>query len=154
MSLKIYTIGYGNRSIQSFIQLLTKYQIDILIDVRTNPHSRYQPDYGSKKLELHLANNNYRYLYLGKELGGKPSDVTCYTNGIVDYTAVSSKLFFLRGIEQVISLAGEGVTLALMCAEQAPVHCHRKLLIGDYLQNEGYDILHIDKDGTLLDELF
>lgn len=155
MGSKILTIGYGNRSIQSFIQLLQKFDVDILVDVRTTPFSRYLPDYRSQKLELHLVNSNIRYLFIGNELGGKPSDVTCYTDGKVDYTKIQSKLFFLKGIEEVKSLVdNDGLTIALMCAEQSPVQCHRKWLIGDYLQERGYEVLHIDKDGTILNELF
>lgn len=154
MSPKIYTIGYGNRSIHTFIQLLTKYQINILIDVRTTPFSRYQPDFRNRNLELHLINSSIRYLYLGSELGGKPSDPSCYTNGAIDYTKVSSKLFFLKGIEEIRTLNSEGFTIAVMCAEQSPARCHRKLLIGEYLEEQGYEILHVDKDGSILSELF
>lgn len=154
MSTKIYSIGYGNRSIQAFIQLLKKFEIDLLVDVRTTPQSRYQPDYNSKSLELHLIHHQLRYLFLGKELGGKPNDPSCYTDGAVDYDKVASKLFFIRGIEEIKTLNAEGYTVAVMCAEQSPSHCHRKLLIGDHFEKQGYEILHIDKDGTILNELF
>jgi len=154
MSPQIYTIGYGNRNIQAFIQLLKKYQIDILIDVRSIPQSRYLPDYNSKSLELHLVNYQLRYIFLGKELGGRPSDPSCYTDGYVDYDKVTSKLFFLKGIAEVENLHDDGLTVALMCAEQSPVQCHRKLLIGDYLIGKGYEVVHIDKDGSILNELF
>jgi uncharacterized protein (DUF488 family) len=154
MSPQIYTIGYGNRNIQAFIQLIKKYQIDILIDVRSVPQSRYLPDYNLKSLELHLVNHQLRYIFLGKELGGRPSDPSCYTDGNVDYDKVTSKLFFLKGIAEVECLHDEGLTVAIMCAEQSPVHCHRKLLIGDYLQDKGYEVVHIDKDGSILNELF
>jgi len=154
MSSEVYTIGYGNRSIQTFIQLLQKYEIHILIDVRTNPFSRFNPDFRSKKLELHLINHNIRYLYLGYELGGKPSDLDCYTNNEVDYQKMQSKVFFLDGIKEVMNINQEGLKIALMCAEQSPLGCHRKVLIGDYLQAKNFDIRHIDKDGTILNELF
>ncbi|MGH2666189.1 DUF488 family protein [Flavobacterium sp.] len=154
MSSEIYTIGYGNRSIQVFIQLLQKYEIQILIDVRTNPFSRFNPDFRSKKLELHLINHNIRYLFLGYELGGKPSDLDCYTNYEVDYQKIQSKVFFTIGIEEVININHEGLKTALMCSEQSPLYCHRKALIGDYLQANGFDVRHIDKDGTILNELF
>lgn len=154
MNSQIYTIGHGNRNIQAFIQLLKKYQIDILIDVRSVPQSRFLPDYNSKRLELHLLNHQVRYVHLGRELGGRPSDPTCYIDGVVDYDKVASKLFFLKGIEEVSNLHNEGLIVAVMCAEQSPVHCHRKLLIGDYLQGKGYEVVHIDKDGSILNELF
>lgn len=154
MATSIYTIGYGNRQISNFIQLLQKFEIEILIDVRTNPFSRFNPEFRAKNLELHLINHEIKYLFLGTELGGKPSDLDCYTNGEVDYLKIKSKAFFLEGVKQVFNLNQEGLRVALMCAEQSPLQCHRKALIGDYLKNKGFEILHIDKDGSILNELF
>lgn len=154
MATSIYTIGYGNRPISNFIHLLEKFEIEILIDVRTNPFSRFNPEFSAKKLELHLINHDIKYLFLGIELGGKPSDLNCYTNGEVDYQKIQLKDFFIEGIEQVINLNQEGFKIALMCAEQSPLHCHRKALIGDYLKSKDFDVLHIDKDGSILNELF
>lgn len=154
MSSKIFTIGYGNRSIQAFIQLLHKYEIEILIDVRTNPFSRFNPDFRHQKLELHLINNNIRYLFLGYELGGKPSDIDCYTDGVVDYEKIKSKAFFASGVEEVMKISRSGRKLAIMCSEQSPLQCHRKVLIGNYLASLGFEVIHIDKDGTILNQLF
>lgn len=154
MSSKIFTIGYGNRNIQTFTHLLKKYEIEILIDIRTNPFSRYNPDYRIQKFEVHLINNDVRYLFLGKELGGKPVDQSCYNDGKVDYHKIQQKDFFVEGIEQVIALNRGGFRVALMCAEQSPLSCHRKYLVGDYLQERGFEIVHIDKDGGILNELF
>lgn len=154
MSSKIFTIGYGNRSIQTFIQLLHKYEIEILIDVRTNPFSRFNPDFRHQKLELHLINNNIRYLFLGHELGGKPSDIDCYTDGVVDYEKIKSKTFFADGVEEVIKISRSGRKSAIMCSEQSPLQCHRKVLIGDHLKALGFEVIHIDKDGTILNQLF
>lgn len=155
MISELYTIGYGNRSIQTFIQLLKKYEIDILVDVRTNPFSRYNPDFRINKLELHLVNNNIRYLFLGYELGGKPLDLDCYTNNEVDYQKIKNKDFFSSGIDVLIGLTKDGLKTAIMCAEQSPVNCHRKSLIGDYLKlNHNYNVVHIDKDGSIFNQLF
>jgi uncharacterized protein (DUF488 family) len=154
MSSKIYTIGYGNRPIQSFIQLLKKYEIEILIDIRTSPFSRFNPDYRIQKLEVHLLNNEIRYLFLGKELGGKPADLSCYINDHVDYEQIKTKQFFSDGIDEVCSLNAAGFRVALMCAEQSPLDCHRKWLVGDYLENSGYIVKHIDKNGEILNTLF
>ncbi len=154
MSSKIYTIGYGNRPIQAFIQLLKKYDIEILIDIRTNPFSRFNPDYRIKKLEVHLINHEVRYLFLGKELGGKPADLSCYSDGNVDYAKIACKQFFVDGIEQVLALNSAGFRVALMCAEQSPLDCHRKMLIGNHLESLGYEVTHVDKNGEILNTLF
>jgi len=154
MESAIYTIGYGNRRIEDFINLLHKHEIDLLIDVRSRPFSRFNPNFRKKSLELHLINNNIRYLFLGQELGGKPTDQSCYSENEVDYQKIKSKPFFKSGIQEVTKLTENGYTVALMCAEQSPVHCHRKLLVGDYLESLGYSIIHIDKYGAILNELF
>ncbi|WP_412464921.1 DUF488 domain-containing protein [Flavobacterium mekongense] len=154
MSSKIFTIGYGNRNIQAFIKLLQKYEIEILIDVRTNPFSRYNPDFSSKKLELHLINNDIRYLFLGHELGGKPTDLSCYTNNVLDYEKIKSKSFFGNGIEEVIQISKSGLKSAIMCAELSPSLCHRKSIIGLHLKLLGFNVQHIDRDGAILTELF
>ena len=154
MSSKIYTIGYGNRQILPFIQLLKKYEIEILIDIRTTPFSRFNPDYRIQKFEVHLVNNDIRYLFLGKELGGKPNDLTCYTDGEVDYEKIKTKQFFHDGVAEVIALNVAGFRIALMCAEQSPLDCHRKWLVGDYLESQGFEVKHIDKNGEILNTLF
>lgn len=155
MSSELYTIGYGNRNVRAFIQLLQKYEIDILVDVRTNPFSRYNPDFTAKKLELHLINNHIRYLFLGNELGGKPSELDCYTDNQVDYQKIQIKAFFKAGIDVLVNLTKEGLKTVIMCAEQSPVHCHRKSLIGDYMKSShDFNIIHIDKDGSIYNELF
>ncbi len=154
MSSKLHTIGYGNRPIQSFIQLLRKYEIEILVDIRTTPFSRFNPDYRIQKLEVHLVNNNIRYLFLGKELGGKPSDLSCYNNQEVDYDKIKTKQFFHDGIDEVLALNTAGFRIALMCAEQSTLECHRKWLVGDYLESKGFPVTHIDKNGEILNSLF
>ncbi len=154
MSPDIYTIGYGNRRIEDFLSILKKFDVDLLIDIRTRPFSRFNPDYRAKKLELHLINNGIRYLFLGQELGGKPADPDCYTMEEVDYLKVQKKDFFKKGIEEVLNLQKEGFTVALMCAELSPNHCHRKALVGEYLEKRNYPVKHIDKAGSIQNELF
>jgi len=154
MSAQIFTIGYGNRSIQTFIHLLKKYEVEILIDIRTSPFSRFNPDYRIQKLEVHLVNNEIRYLFLGKELGGKPTDLSCYNDGSVDYEKIKIKQFFRDGIDEVQTLSTAGFRVALMCAEQSPLDCHRKWLVGDHLESKGFDVTHIDRNGEILNTLF
>jgi uncharacterized protein (DUF488 family) len=154
MSSTIFTIGYGNRSIQTFIHLLKKYEIEILIDIRTSPFSRFNPDYRIQKFEVHLIKNEIRYLFLGKELGGKPTDLSCYINQQIDYDSIKTKQFFRDGIEEVKALYAAGFRVAMMCAEQSPLDCHRKWLVGDYLESTGLPVCHIDKTGDILNSLF
>ena len=71
----IYSIGQGNRSIETFFNLLKQYEIDYLIDVRSNPFSRFNPDFSKGKLERVCQSYAVTYVFMGDSLGGKPSDV-------------------------------------------------------------------------------
>ena len=85
-------------------------------------------------------------LALGDSLGGKPADGSCYDEkGKPDYRKISSKLFFRRGIEELLELAGDS-TAAIMCAEEDPARCHRTLLIGPALERRGVTLRHIRRD--------
>lgn len=154
MTPDIYTIGYGNRRIEDFIDLLQKFEIELLIDIRSKPYSRFNPNFRSNLLQAHLANHNIQYLFMGKKLGGRPSDTSCYSQGEVDYKKISCKGFFLEGIGTLVQIRKKGIRMALMCAELSPDHCHRKALVGNYLESQNISVLHIDKNGTIQNELF
>lgn len=149
MRFPIYTIGYGNRKIDTFIDLLLKYQVDTLADVRSRPFSRFQPDFKKEKLKAHLAGKGIDYVFLGNELGGRPENEACYTRGKVDYQKVKEQPFYKAGIGQLVKLYDSGKVMALMCAELDPNRCHRKLLLGDSLRNMGFRLSHIDKNGLI-----
>lgn len=154
----IYTIGHSNHEEATFIQLLEKFKVDVLVDVRTLPFSRHAPQFNQKRIGEPLASAGIRYEYLGNFLGGRPNDHTCYKSGIVptewknllfeiDYPSVMKKDFFQEGIKRVIADSKSKV-VALMCAEEDPANCHRHHLIGKYLTGLGFEVLHIHKDGT------
>ncbi len=143
----IYTIGHGNRKIDDFIYLLKKYEIELLVDVRTYPYSRFHTQFRQAALESTLDANDINYLFLGAELGGRPKDPALYTNGRVDYAAVKQTALFHSGIEQVEELARQGVRLALMCSEADQNHCHRKHMLTDKFVSDGLQVMHINKSG-------
>ena len=61
MQTKLYTIGYGNRKIEDFIMLLKKYEIKLLVDIRSMPYSRFRPSFNKNVLEQYLVNENIDY---------------------------------------------------------------------------------------------
>ena len=77
-SIPIYTIGYGSRSIEQFIEVLQQHEIAYLIDVRSFPYSRYKPEFSKEALEVKLQQHRIRYVFMGDTLGGHPDDETCY----------------------------------------------------------------------------
>lgn len=149
----IYTIGHSARKITDFIGLLKQYEIEVLVDVRTYPYSRYHTQYRQPALESSLDAVDINYLFLGEELGGRPKDQSLYVNGRVNYTAVKQTPIFKAGIEQVEMLARQGVRLALMCSEADQNHCHRKhMLTGEFVR-DGFEVMHINMYGNLENEV-
>lgn len=146
----IYSIGYGNRKIDQFLFLLKKYEINLLIDIRTNPASRFQPAYNRKMLSELLKQQNIEYLFLGMELGGKPKDVNLYSEGRLDYAKVNSSFEYKKGIEALKSNLGQGFAVCIMCAELNPDECHRKNLVAETLFAQKIDTNHITKAGDLV----
>lgn len=80
MQFSIFTIGYGNRGIEEFIEILKKYEIKVLIDIRSIPYSRFRPSFNTNVLQQYLLNESISYRFMGKELGGKPDDENLYHN--------------------------------------------------------------------------
>ncbi len=145
----IYTIGYGNRAIGDFLDLLRRYKIDCLVDTRSLPYSRFRPDFRKKALQEHLENAGIRYLYLGDALGGKRVDPDCFVNGELQLTLLYQKEAFQTALQQVENLANRGVHPALMCAELRPEKCHRSWMLTPPLQDHGFEVLHITEAGDL-----
>lgn len=145
----ILTIGYGARSVPDFLGLLRRYRCEFLVDVRTSPYSRVQPDFSRDSLVRHLAHQKIRYVFMGDTLGGRPSDETCYTNGRVDYSKCRTKEFFQRGIKRLHTAHEKNLRIILMCSERKPQDCHRSKLIGSTLTDQDIKILHINEDGNL-----
>ena len=132
----IYTIGHSTRSIDEFIALLKHYGVTRLVDIRSVPGSRHNPQYGQAALQESLEERKIGYTYL-KKLGGwrrGPSgpenagwrNASC--RSYVDYMQTSS---FREGLDELLLLA-KGELVAIMCAEAVPWRCHRSL-VGDAL---------------------
>ncbi|WP_237699008.1 DUF488 domain-containing protein [Caldicellulosiruptor obsidiansis] len=100
---------------------------------RTNPFSRFAPEYRKENLEKALEQANIKYIFLGNLLGGKPENPSFYTpEDYWDYSAIIQSMEFKEGINTLLNLAEKG-TIALMCSEFDPAQCHRALIIGRYL---------------------
>lgn len=148
-TIPIYTIGYGSRSVESLIQILKQCGIDYLVDVRSAPYSRYKPEYSKEALAQTLQEAGIRYLFLGEQLGGRPSDPACYTDGKVDYEKVKLQLFYQAGLQRIQQAFRQQVHVVLMCSEGKPSQCHRSKLIGASLSALNIPVVHIDEQDTL-----
>lgn len=151
--IPIYTIGYGSRSIEDFVKLLQDYDIKFLVDVRSQPYSRFNPDFSKDALEKRLKQHFIRYIFMGDTLGGRPQDSSCYVDNKVDYSRVREKSFFQKGISYLHTAWGKQLHIALMCSEAQPQECHRAKLIGNTLTEQNIDVAHIDEVGAIKTQL-
>ena len=145
----IYTVGHSNHTWERFRDLLRPHGVDVLVDVRSNPASRHAPFANRRRFPALLEHDGIDYVHLGDALGGKPADRSLYLpDGAPDYRKMGAKPEFLRGVHELVALAGER-TVALMCAEEDPAACHRSLRIGPALERRGVTLSPIRKDGAL-----
>ena len=147
--IPIYTVGYGKRTIRELIAVLQQYQIAFLIDVRSKPYSRYQPDFNQRTLNAYLQADGIRYLFMGDVLGGLPDDAACYSDGKVDYEKVKAAAFYQGGIGRIQTAFQQQHRIALMCSEGKPETCHRSKLIGASLAAQNIPVAHIDENAQL-----
>ena len=146
MSLSLWTLGHSTRPIEEFIGLLRAHQISLLVDVRTVPRSRYNPQFNRDTLAQSLRDAGIAYHHC-PELGGlrkpkKDSVNRGWRNesfrGYADYMQTEE---FHRAIEALMALGSQEKT-TVMCAEAVPWRCHRSL-IADALVSRGWDVRHI-----------
>jgi len=132
-----------------FMDLLRQFDIHLLVDVRSRPQSSRFPQFDRNGMENSLERENVRYLFMGEELGGRPEDPKSYRkDGLVDYRVCRKSHSFQVGVERVLHELAQN-NLALMCAEEDPLNCHRFLMICPELITLGVQPNHIRKGGIL-----
>jgi len=141
----IYTIGHSNHETEAFVALLHQHGIELLIDVRSSPYSRYVPQANRETLARALQAASIAYGWLGDRLGGKPGGVAA------DYDELRVSPSFQQGIDRLVTLAAQRRT-AIMCAEGDHRQCHRHKLITPALLDQAVSVCHIQPDGSLVDE--
>lgn len=141
----IFTIGHSTHPIERFLSLLSQHRIAAIADVRSAPFSRRNPQFSRHNLTRHLHNAAIQYVFLGKELGARSQDESCYANGKVQYHRLAATRIFQQGIAALQQQAQQYRT-AILCAEQEPLECHRTILVSQHLN---IPVLHIHADGRL-----
>lgn len=146
---QLYTIGHSSHSPEHFIGLLQQYRIEVLVDTRSAPYSRYSPHFDSGPLRDLAIASGVKYLFLGDIVGGRPKDKDHYDgHGRALYSRMGKGEEFLGAIARLERGADE-FRIALMCSEEDPAHCHRRLLVGRVLIERGAQLLHIRGNGEL-----
>lgn len=148
MSQVIYTIGHSNATIERMTGLLQLHSVTAVADVRSQPYSRFNPQFNREALANSLKLAGLHYVYLGQELGARSDDPSCYRDGRAQYSLIARSVTFQRGIARLLA-GGKQFTIAVMCAEKEPLVCHRGILISRHLQENGIAVLHILEDGSL-----
>ena len=142
----VLTIGHSTRSLKEFVALLLAHGVDQLVDVRSIPRSRHNPQFNRDRLPRSLQRAGIRYRHVAG-LGGlrharHDSINTAWRNasfrGFADYMQTSE---FKDALDQLTQLAQKRQT-AIMCAEAVPWRCHRSL-IGDALLVRGFRVEEI-----------
>ncbi len=155
--MPVFTIGHSTRTIAEFAELLKAYGVTLVVDVRTVPRSRHNPQFNKEVLPDTLKPHGIKYVHM-PQIGGlrhpKPDSVNlAWRNksfrGYADFMQTKE---FTENLLNLIALARENC-LAIMCAEALPWRCHRSL-IADALVVRHVKVLHIiSKDGCINHEL-
>ncbi|MGB3414949.1 MAG: DUF488 domain-containing protein, partial [Microbacteriaceae bacterium] len=137
-TVTVFTIGHSTHPLEEFLGILRAYEIECLVDVRSIPGSRHNPQFGELALMESMPAAGIQYLRL-KKLGGlrhSPKDFAKINGAwrnrsFRDYADYMQTPEFDEGLDELIALA-EKQRVAIMCAEAVPWRCHRSL-IGDAL---------------------
>jgi uncharacterized protein (DUF488 family) len=148
----VHTIGHSNHPIERFIALLHRHGVAALVDVRSRPYSRWAPQFQKIALARSLADERIAYVFLGSELGGRPDGKEFYdVDGRVDYERRTGAREFQVGVDRLVEIARDA-SVAILCAEEDPDRCHRRLLVTPALQRKDVTVLHIRGDGRVQPE--
>ena len=149
MMTQTFTIGHSNHTWEAFETLLRDNKIALLVDVRSNPVSRYAPFANYRVLPELLERIGTDYELMGGPLGGRPGDSSFYDEkGKPDYHKIRCQDDFQDAVDQLSGMVSRRRT-AILCSEEDPSHCHRLLLLGPALEERGCELIHIRGDGTL-----
>lgn len=142
----LFTVGHSNLEFDQFVKTLSRCQVQILADVRSRPYSSRFPWFSQPAYGAMIEREGIAYLFLGEELGGRPDDPDAYQqDGVVDYWARRKSYAFRSGLDRLLLEAGWR-NVAVMCAEEDPVECHRFLMICPELTRAGLQPIHIRKN--------
>ena len=145
----VFTVGHSNHSRPALLALLQSHRVEVIADVRSTPYSRHRPEFNRRNLEPARRAAGIGYVFLGRELGGRPEDPACYdAEGRVQYRLRAGAAQFRQGLERVIRGAAN-YRICLMCTEKEPLDCHRSLLVAEELAQRGVPVAHILAGGSV-----
>jgi uncharacterized protein (DUF488 family) len=145
----IFTVGHSSHSVERLVALLRQHGDGVLADVRSQPYSRFASQFNRELLAPSVTNAGLRYLFLGEELGGRQlGKITALADRLAAYEQVSASPRFQEGLALVLATA-KHKRVAILCAEEDPTECHRRVWVARALQERGATVQHIRGDGRL-----
>jgi uncharacterized protein (DUF488 family) len=147
----IFTIGHSTHSFEAFVALLELSEVTAIVDVRSSPWSRHNPQFNRSALKESLRLVGIDYRFYGKQLGGRPTNSSLFSGSTADYEAMARTPEFADGLKMVFAGAAKH-RLALMCSEHNPLDCHRCLLVGRALKEFGTAVFHVLSNGQTISQ--
>lgn len=148
-AIEVLTIGHSTLPYERFIALLRQEAVTAVADVRSAPYSKHFPHFNRDVLRDELRQDKVAYVFLGEELGGRPTGERLFCDGVADYERMAETHEFANGLKRVLEGAKK-YRIAMMCSEQDPLDCHRCLLVGRALQERGVTVRHILNSGKVI----
>lgn len=147
----IYTIGHSTNPLDYFLELLEQHGVSCVIDVRSMPASRFNPQFNKKSLASSLKASGIEYMHFGESFGARQTDPLLLDNeGRVDFEKVRATENFKNSISRVWKGTLDGYSIALMCSEADPLNCHRFIMISPALND--FEVRHILKDKSIVSQ--
>jgi uncharacterized protein (DUF488 family) len=147
--ITLFTIGHSRHTAGQFVALLRAHAIEQLVDVRSQPHSKWAPHFDKADLARCLGDQRIEYAFMGRQLGGRPNSREFYRlDGTVDYARRALAPDFVEAIGSLISRLQCRQTV-ILCAEEDPTRCHRRLLVAPALARAKVAVVHVRGDGRL-----
>jgi len=147
--LNVLTVGHSTGEPEKLASRLRERGIDVLVDVRSHPSSAHAPQFNEGSLGGLLASYGIRYVPMGDELGGRPAGPGMYDkDGRVQYDRLAATPSFQAGIGRLLKGCREH-RIVIMCSEEDPTNCHRRLLIGRVIRDLGVTVRHLRGDGSI-----
>lgn len=163
--MEIFTVGHSNYSMERLIDMLKHFNIDCVVDIRGTPYSKYNVQFDKEAIRYSLKKAGFLYIYMGEELAAKRKTKESYNKeGYADFKKIINEDSFKTGIERLKNGLKKGYKIVLLGAMQDPIRCHRAILLGKFLEENGIKVNHIlddysiasqkDIENNLLDKYF
>ena len=151
--MEIFAIGHSNYPYDKLIEMIKKYGINCVVDIRETPYSKYNTQYNRESLRENLKSSGFTYVYMGHEFGAKRQTKESYNDdGYADFEKVIKEELFLKGIERITKGLQMGYKIVLLGAMQEPIRCHRSIMLGKYLNEKGFDVKYIMHEGNIVNQ--